>query len=228
VPSRSKPSNLRATKQDEATFSEVVRLIAASRERAFQAVNTELIDLYWQVGATISRKIKAAEWGDGVVERLAAYIAKTQPGLRGFTRATLFRMRQIYETYQADETVVPLVRQLPWSHHLIILGRAEHENYFGLSIPERRLSELENSPNARQAYRNNPFVMSHNCLRQWELSSAIPRYRQFCSNCCKIGRCYLIGGGGDAGCGVQAPAMTVWAYQKGREALLSRTEGRRG
>jgi DUF1016 N-terminal domain len=65
MPSRSKPSTLRSTKRDEATFSEVIRLIAASRERAFQAVNTELIDLYWQVGATISRKIKAAEWGDG-------------------------------------------------------------------------------------------------------------------------------------------------------------------
>ena len=88
MPSRSKPSNLRATKQDEATFSEVVQLIAASRERAFQAVNTELIDLYWQVGATISRKIKAAEWGDGVVERLAGYVVKTQPGLRSFTRPT--------------------------------------------------------------------------------------------------------------------------------------------
>ena len=141
VPSRSKPSNLRATKQDEATFSEVVRLIAASRERAFQAVNTELIDLYWQVGATISRKIKAAEWGDGVVERLAAYIAKTQPGLRGFTRANLFRMRQFYETYQDDEKVVPLVRQLPWSHHLIILGQSkrpeEREFYLRLAIRER-------------------------------------------------------------------------------------------
>jgi len=79
----SQPSNFRATKQDEATFSEVVRLIAASRERAFQAVNTELIDLYWQFGATISRKIKAAEWGDGVVERPAAYIAKTQPVVLG-------------------------------------------------------------------------------------------------------------------------------------------------
>ena len=43
VPSRSKPSNLRATKRDEATFSEVVRLIAASCEKAFQAVNTDLI-----------------------------------------------------------------------------------------------------------------------------------------------------------------------------------------
>jgi hypothetical protein len=33
-----------------------------------------VIDLYSQVGATISCKIKAAEWGDGIVERLAAYI----------------------------------------------------------------------------------------------------------------------------------------------------------
>jgi predicted nuclease of restriction endonuclease-like (RecB) superfamily len=141
VPSRSKPSNLRTAKHDEATFSEVVRLIAASRERAFQAVNTELIDLYWQVGGIISRKIEAAEWGDGVVEGLAAYIAKTQPGLRGFTRANLFRMRQFYETYQADEKVVPLVRQLPWSHHLIILGQSkrseEREFYLRLAIQER-------------------------------------------------------------------------------------------
>jgi hypothetical protein len=111
VPSRSKPSHLRATKQDEATFSEVVRLIAASRERVFQAVNTELIDLFTGRSATISRKIKAAEWGDGVVERLAAYVVRTQPGLRGFTRANFFRMRQFYETYQGDEKVVPLVRQ---------------------------------------------------------------------------------------------------------------------
>ena len=79
MPSRSKPSNPRATKQEEATFSEVVRLIAASRERAFQAVNTELIDLYWQVGATISRKIKAAEWGDGVVERHAPILRRRSP-----------------------------------------------------------------------------------------------------------------------------------------------------
>ena len=51
-----------------------------------------------------------------------AYIAKTQPGLRGFTRANLFRMRQLYETYQGNEKVAPLVGQLPRSHHLIILA----------------------------------------------------------------------------------------------------------
>ncbi len=39
-----------------------------------------------------------AEWGDGVVEELARYVSRTQSGLRGFTRAKLFRMRQLYET----------------------------------------------------------------------------------------------------------------------------------
>ena len=85
-------------------------------------VNTALIDLYWNVGEIISRKITAAEWGDGVVAQLAEYIARTQPGLRGFTRSNLFRMRQLYETYRGDKKVAPLVRQLPWSHNLIILG----------------------------------------------------------------------------------------------------------
>jgi hypothetical protein len=69
------------------------RLIAASREKAIQAVNTALIDLYWQIGATISRKIEAAEWGDGVVDRLAQFIGRTELGLRGFTRRNLFRMK---------------------------------------------------------------------------------------------------------------------------------------
>ena len=48
--------------QDEEAFAEIVSLIAASRQRALQAVNSTLIDLYWQVGETISRKIEAAEW----------------------------------------------------------------------------------------------------------------------------------------------------------------------
>ena len=72
LPSKSNPpAALQSTKKDEVTFSEVVRLIAASREKVVQSVNTALIDLYWELGATISRKIEAAEWGDGTVDRLA-------------------------------------------------------------------------------------------------------------------------------------------------------------
>ena len=122
-------------------FSEITQLIAAARQRAVQAVNTALIELYWQVGQTISRKIAAAEWGDGVVAQLAEHLAKTQPGLRGFTRPNLFRMRQFYEAYQGDEKVSPLVRQLPWTHNLIILNQSkrpeEREFYLRLAIREQ-------------------------------------------------------------------------------------------
>ena len=141
MPSKLPSTKLKVTKKDEATFSEVAKLIAASKEKAFQAVNTALIDLYWNIGATISRKIETAEWGDGVVERLAQFIARTEPGLRGFTRRNLFRMRQFYEAYKEESIVTPLVTQLPWSHHLIILGQSkrveEREFYIRMAIRER-------------------------------------------------------------------------------------------
>ena len=129
-------------------FDAIVRLIDAARQRAFQAVNTALIELYWQVGEHISRKIAAAEWGDGVVDRLAAHIARTHPGLRGFTRRNLFRMRQFYEAYQPAEFVPALLAQIPWTHHLVILGQSrspeEREFYLRLVARERWPSrELE-------------------------------------------------------------------------------------
>ena len=111
-----------------ADFADIARLIDAARQRAVQAVNTTLIELYWQIGERISRRIAAAEWGDGVVDQLARYLARTQPGLRGFTRANLFRMRQFYEAYPDAQIVSALLRQLPWTHNLIILSQAKrHE-----------------------------------------------------------------------------------------------------
>lgn len=126
---------------NESAFAEVVNLIQAARHKAFQAVNTTLMDLYWHVGEYISRKIENAEWGDGVVEQLAAYLARTQPGLRGFTRPNLFRMRQFYETYRLDEKVSALLRQLTWTHNITILSQSkrpdEREFYLRLAIQEK-------------------------------------------------------------------------------------------
>jgi hypothetical protein len=54
----------------------------------------------------------------GVVDDLAATIARRYPGMRGYTRRNLFRMRQLYEAYRGQKKVSPLVTQLPWTHHL--------------------------------------------------------------------------------------------------------------
>jgi hypothetical protein len=99
-------------------FAEVIALIEAARRRAYQAVNTELVAHYWELGEYISRKVASAEWGDGVVEELAADLARLYPGVRGYTRPNLFRTRQFYDAYRSNPKVSPLVRQLPWTHHL--------------------------------------------------------------------------------------------------------------
>lgn len=73
------------------------------------------------------------------MEALASYIARRHPGLNGFTRANLFRMRQFYDTYRGDEKVAPLVRQIPWSHNLLILSRCKRseEREFYLRLAHR-------------------------------------------------------------------------------------------
>jgi len=122
-------------------FAEITRLIESARQRAYQAVNTALIELYWQVGAYLSAKIKAAEWGEGVIEQLARHLASTQPGLRGFSAQNIWRMRQFHEAYQGQGILSPLVRELPWTHNLIILSRSkrpeEREFYLKMAAQEK-------------------------------------------------------------------------------------------
>lgn len=132
----------------DASFDEVLALINTARQQAVQAVNTQLIELYWQVGAYISAKLEQAEWGDAVVQQLADHFAQTQPNLRGFTRRNLFRMRQFYEAYRDDEKVSALLTQLSWTHNLTILSQSkqpeEREFYLRMAIKEKWSSrELE-------------------------------------------------------------------------------------
>ena len=137
-----------AVKGHTPAFREIVGLIQSARRRAFQAVNTELIGLYWRVGEYISGKLATAAWGEGVVDELARYIAQEQPDIKGFTRRNLFRMRQLFETYRGEPIVSPLVTQLPWSHNLLILSQCkraeEREFYLRMAINEKWSSrELE-------------------------------------------------------------------------------------
>jgi predicted nuclease of restriction endonuclease-like (RecB) superfamily len=122
-------------------FAEIIALIEAARGQVYRAVNAELVTHYLDLGAYISRKIASAEWGDGVVDDLAADLARRYPGIRGYTRPNLFRMRQFYEAYRSNRKVSPLVRQLPWTHHLIILSQAKpvetREFYIVAAIKER-------------------------------------------------------------------------------------------
>lgn len=108
----------------EASFAGVVGLIEQARLRAYQAMNTEVVGLYWRLGEYISGKLATAERGEGVVDKLAQHLAREKPGRRGLSAQNLWRMRQLFDTYRGDKKLSPLVRDLPWTHNLIILSQS--------------------------------------------------------------------------------------------------------
>lgn len=157
---------------EAAAFQEIVGLIRSAQGRALQAVNAELVDLYWRVGEYLSRKLASAAWGEGVVDRLAQFIAAQHPEIKGFTRASLFRMRQFYDAYRSEPRVAALLRQLSWTHNVFILGRCkrpeDREFYLRLAVQEqwtsRELSRQMNGALFEHAVLSPPKVSS--LLRQ--------------------------------------------------------------
>jgi predicted nuclease of restriction endonuclease-like (RecB) superfamily len=130
----------------ESSFREVVSLIQRARQRAFQAVNTELIDLYWRVGQYISHRISGDGWGKKTVVALAGFIRRHEPGARGFSAQNLWRMRQFFETWHGFPKLSPLVRELTWTHNLLILGqckRPEEREFYLRCCQRTRWSKRE-------------------------------------------------------------------------------------
>jgi predicted nuclease of restriction endonuclease-like (RecB) superfamily len=129
-------------------FAEIAALIKKSKYAALQAVNSELINLYWQIGEYIAKRIESEGWGKSVVVQLADFIQNTEPTLKGFSSQNLWRMRQFYETYKDAPKLAALWREISWTNNLIILNRCkteeEKEFYLRLSSSEKLTSrELE-------------------------------------------------------------------------------------
>ena len=96
----------------QSQFTDIIQLIKQSRNTAIKAVNTELINLYWNVWAYINKQLATANWGEKTVDELAAFIQKNHPELKGFNRRGLYRMKQFYETYSSLALVLPLATQI--------------------------------------------------------------------------------------------------------------------
>lgn len=111
-------------------------------------VNEELIQMYWNVGEYLSKEAENAAFGDSYIDSVAKEIQNVFPGIKGFTRRGLYRMKQFYETYYGDEFVPALLTQISWTNHLMIMSKAktveERHFYITLCIKESYSSrELE-------------------------------------------------------------------------------------
>jgi predicted nuclease of restriction endonuclease-like (RecB) superfamily len=121
----------------DSEFSEVLGIIRAGRAKAYKAVNVALIDTYWAVGKHLSSKVAEAGWGKSVVKELSEWLLAKAPDLKGFSASNLWRMKQFYETYADYPKLASLLRVLPWTQNLMILGQSkrpeEREFYLRLA-----------------------------------------------------------------------------------------------
>ncbi len=117
-------------------FGAVISIIENAKGRALKAVNAELINMYWEVGEYLSELCSKSSFGDKVIDDVADYISSANPTIKGFNRRGLYRMRQFYETYKDDEFVTPLVTQISWTNHLLIMSKSKtkEERHFYLEL----------------------------------------------------------------------------------------------
>ncbi len=106
---------------------EVKQRIRSAQYEALKAVNKELIALYWDIGKMIVTRQQNATWGKSVVEQLAKDLQAEFPGISGFSTANLWRMRLFYETYTKNEKLAPLVREIGWTHNIVILEKCKDD-----------------------------------------------------------------------------------------------------
>ena len=122
---------------DEISFSSgILSIIETSRNNALKKVNEELINMYWNVGKYLHEASQSASFGDSYIDTIATDIQTKFPGIKGFNRRGLYRMKNFYEVYKDDEFVTTLLTQISWSNHLAILSKAktEEERHFYISL----------------------------------------------------------------------------------------------
>lgn len=100
----------------------------ATQIKAAVAVNSALIEFYWNLGKDISEKYPGEVYGGKFFEKLSADLRQALPGVRGFSKVNLIYCLRFYEMYGVGKIVQQVVEQLvlvPWGHHVTILDKCK-------------------------------------------------------------------------------------------------------
>jgi predicted nuclease of restriction endonuclease-like (RecB) superfamily len=133
TPSAKKPSNVLPKGYDE-LLGQLKERIRSAQLRAAVAINRELVSLYWHIGRSIADRQKTEGWGKAVIDRLGDDLQKAFPGMSGFSRTNVYRMRAFYLAYQDAGQLVPqlvgqitdvglpsAVADIPWGHNVVLV-----------------------------------------------------------------------------------------------------------
>jgi len=137
---------IKANTNDKQLFTELAVLIEQSKKQVVAQVNNILTLTYWQVGKKINEHIlqnKRAEYGKQIVTPVATQLVEKYG--KGFNEKNLRRMMQFTDVFPNFDIVVPLARQLSWSHFIILIPLKTNDarEYYAQKSIESRWSKRE-------------------------------------------------------------------------------------
>lgn len=106
-------------------LGQIKERVRSAQYEALKVVNKELINLYWDIGRMIMSRQEGASWGKSIVKNLARDLQAEFPGVSGFSMTNLWRMKLFYETYCDNPKLAPLVREISWTHNLVLLEKCK-------------------------------------------------------------------------------------------------------
>jgi len=113
---------------EQSLFDELSELIERSQRQVFAHANSTLTVLFWQIGRRINNEIlnnKRAAYAKQIVSTLSTQL-RAQYG-KNFDLRNLRRMMQFAEQFTNEETILPLSKQLSWSHFVELLPLKNQE-----------------------------------------------------------------------------------------------------
>lgn len=106
-------------------IAEIKQKIRSAQYEALKVVNTQLINLYWEIGKSIAEK-QTEGWGKAIVPELSKELQIEFPGVSGFSTTNLWLMAQFYTEYHSVEFLQPLVGEISWTKHVTILNKCKN------------------------------------------------------------------------------------------------------
>ena len=108
-------------------ISELKSKIRAARRKVAYSINSQLLEMYWEIGKDISGKQEESKWGSKFIEQTALELKHEFPEVKGFSRRNIYAIRQWYKFYSTKYQFVPQsVAQIPWGHNRLIITKTKN------------------------------------------------------------------------------------------------------
>ncbi|MCL1867671.1 MAG: PDDEXK nuclease domain-containing protein [Paludibacter sp.] len=121
-----KTTEIKPFEKSQVNFiAEIKQKIRQAQYEAMRTVNVQLINLYWEIGKAIAEK-QQENWGKSVVPTLSKELQKEFSGTGGFSVTNLWLMAQFYTEYHNVTNLQPLVGEISWTKHIVILNRCKN------------------------------------------------------------------------------------------------------